>query len=316
MNDEDQLPKWVKEGQDHFPSINQKIKAVKEEGQAETKRGIEKIQKADELQREVDYLAHVYFQAHDPQHWGDEIVTQSGIMMTNRIKLFDEDLSTIQDYATSAKVVNEDNHRHFLSAVLTSGSSAGTAVYLGASVENRFRAIEPTYKLAPEALEPKRLTSRETLFSDLKSILKPFGEKYVAMLEGSEAASANDNPDSQSQAAHSMRDCFQMLIEQLAPNKVVESQPWFVPVEGPPAGISRRSRLRYMLYGSGENIDDGLIQRFDELADIAKISLDICIARAHEHDPSLTKEEVRLGIDQARNSLVQILELYNNLRSQ
>ena len=135
------------------------------------------------------------------------------------------------------------------------------------------------------------------------------------MLEGSETALGIDTPDSQSQAAHSMRDCFQQLLEQLAPSKVVESQPWFKPTDGAPGGISRRSRLRYMLYGSGENVDDRTIQQLDELSDIAKNSLDLCIARAHDHDPSLTKEEVLLVIDQARNALLHVLKLYNSFRA-
>jgi hypothetical protein len=69
-----------------------------------------------------------------------------------------------------------------------------------------------------------------------------------------------------------------------------------------------------MLYGSGENVDDRTIQQLDEQSDIAKDSLDLCIARAHNHDPSLTKEEVLLGIDQARNTLLHVLKLYNNFR--
>ena len=135
------------------------------------------------------------------------------------------------------------------------------------------------------------------------------------MLEGSEAALLTNTPDSQSQAAHSIRDCFQQLLEDLAPTKVVESLPWFESTEGAPGGISRRSRLRYMLYGSGENIDDGTIQKLDEVSDIAKNSLDLCIARAHERDPSLTKEEVILVVDQARNALIDVLRLYNSFRS-
>jgi hypothetical protein len=70
-----------------------------------------------------------------------------------------------------------------------------------------------------------------------------------------------------------------------------------------------------MLYGSGENVDDRTIQQLDELSDIAKNSLDLCIARAHDHDLSLTKEEVLLGIDQARNALLQVLKSYNNFRA-
>ena len=90
--------------------------------------------------------------------------------------------------------------------------------------------------------------------------------------------------------------------------------PGFEPVAGAPGGVSRRSRLQFMLYGSGENVDEDTIRQLDELAEIAKTSLDLCIARTHGHDPTLTKEEVVYAIDHARNELLNVLKLYNSFR--
>jgi hypothetical protein len=53
--------------------------------------------------------------------------------------------------------------------------------------------------------------------------VKVFGEQYEAMVEGSETALHLETPDSLSQAAHSMRDCFQQLLEELAPSKIVKA---------------------------------------------------------------------------------------------
>jgi hypothetical protein len=129
------------------------------------------------------------------------------------------------------------------------------------------------------------------------------------MIRGSEEALARDHPDALSQAAYSMRDCFQQLIEHLAPSEAVKVQPWFQPVSGPPDGVSRRQRLRF-IYRSGDSVDERTLTSLDNLADSAVNSLDLCIARAHQHDPELTREEVRLSIDQGRHALIRVLKLH------
>jgi len=310
MTDSNELPKWVLESQEHLNSINPKIEAIKKEAQAEIKRGLEKAQKADSLQQESEYLFRILSQNHDSQYWNDEIITISGTWLANRIESLDTELDIILGYAADAGGIDENYHRQFLSAVSSTDSTAGSAIYLGAGIEKRFLSIEPTYKPVLTDFEPKRLTSREELFEELKSVLDTLGKEFVVMLQGSEIALGLTNPDSLSQAAHSMRDCFQQLLEQLAPSKVVESQPWYKATPGAPGGISRRSRLRYMLYGSGENVDEQAIKQLDVLTDIAKNSLDLCIARAHDHDQSLTREEVLLAIDQGRNALLHVLKQY------
>jgi hypothetical protein len=315
MTNENKKPKWVITSQEHLNNIAPKIDAIKKEGQAEIKRGLEKEKEADKLQNEADYLNRILSQQHDAQYWNDEIVTVSGSWMQNRIQSLDNELDDILGYAKEAGKIGDDYHARFNFAISNTDSTAGTAVYLGAEIEKRFLVIEPEYSPVLSKFEPERLTSRETLFQELKQSLEEFGQEYVEMLQGSETALDLTNPDVLSQAAHSIRDCFQKLIGHLAPSKVVKSQPWFEPTEGAPGGVSRRSRLRYMFYGSGENTDDKTIQQLDELADITKNSLDLCIARAPEHDPSLTKDEVRLAIDQGRNALLHVLNQYKSFRA-
>jgi hypothetical protein len=314
MTDENKKPNWVIKSQEHLNNIVPKIDAIKKEGQAEIKRGLEKEKEADKLQNEADYLNRILSQQHDAQYWNDEIVTISGSWMQNRIQSLDNELDDIVGYAKEAGNIGNDYHARFKFAVSSTDSTAGTAVYLGAEIEKRFLVIEPKYSPVLSDFEPERLSSRGTLFQELKQVLEEFGQEYVKMLQGSETALGFTNPDSLSQAAHSMRDCFQQLLEYLAQSKVVASQPWFKPTEGPQDGVSRRSRLRYMLYGSGENMDDKVIQKLDELADITKNTLDLCIARAHDHDTSLTKDEVRLAIDQGRNALLHVLKQYKSFR--
>jgi hypothetical protein len=308
-------PQWVINSQRHLDSINSKILATKKAGQLEAKRGLEKLKKANKLQQEADYLSRVLSQQHPSTCWEDPVISGSAIMLENRIALFDNDMDRIQSIACASNETDEALHKQFLGSVESSDSSAGTAIYLTASIERRLQKIEPFYQPTLDANKPERLTSRLTTLEELKSNLISFDSKYIAMVDGSEITLSAESPDCLSQAAHSIRDCFQQIIEDLAPSSVVNLQPWFTSTNGAPGGVSRRSRLMYILYGSGENIDEREIQRFDELAEIAKSSLDHVIDRAHYHDISLTKEEVQLAIDQARDSLLQILRLYNGLRN-
>jgi hypothetical protein len=131
------------------------------------------------------------------------------------------------------------------------------------------------------------------------------------MLLGSEEALQQmEVYDHSSHAAHLTRDLFQQLVEHLAPSKAVEQQPWFEPTPEAPGWVSRRSRLRYILYGSGALFDEEGTKLLDESADSAKVALDLCIARAYNHHPELEKSEVQLAIDQVRFALLEVLKKY------
>ena len=132
------------------------------------------------------------------------------------------------------------------------------------------------------------------------------------MVQGSEETLFSGAKDSLSQAAHSMRDCFEKVIRELAPSECVKVQPWFLPTPEASDEVSRRSRLRYMLYGSGENIDQLFVKRLDDLAGFALNSLNICIGSAHNHELNATQDQTRLVIDNARYELLIILEAYNS----
>lgn len=238
----------------------------------------------------------------------------SGNHLAGILENLDSRTSLLASYAVASAVTQEEQHGLFVRAVPSTESSSGSTVYIGAAVESRIHAIQPEYRPFYIDSPPERLSSREKLFEELKENLEDYDAKFVNMLEGSEAALNSGSPDHLSQTAHSMRDLFQQLLEYLAPSEVVKAQPWFESTEGAPGGVSRRARLRHLLYGSGEAIDDAVIEQLDITAYAAKQSLDLCIARAHEHDPSLTDDEGKLAIDQARFSLSKVLELFRVYR--
>ncbi|MBU1682680.1 hypothetical protein KJ742_01920 [Patescibacteria group bacterium] len=314
MGNENDLPKWVKNIETNLENIDYKILIVKKKGQAEAKRGLEKVAQANKLEVDSNYIRSVLNQPHESENWNDEIVSASGIRLENRIKELDSDLDNIIAEGNQVEKNDKDYHSYYFGVVPSTDTTAGTAVFLSANIEKRFTQLEPSYLPTQSNPKPEVLSNRETLFIELGKNICRYGNEFVSMLDGSEKTINIDSSDTFAQAAHSMRDCFQKLIEQLAPTSVVSIQPWFEKTDGAPTGVSRRSRLRYMLYGSGENFDEKAITRLDEQSDIAKDSLDLIIARAHDHDLSLSKDEVILAIDQARFSLLNILKLYDNYR--
>jgi hypothetical protein len=310
VTDNTGLPEWVIASQDRLEKLTPKIQKIKQEGQDEARRGLEKVEIANEIEVEIDYLGRVLTQPHEPELWNDEIVAVSGVRLADRIEALDGEVDQLLGISVEGAKLEKDAHLRFVFSHGDTGTTAGTALYLGAGIERRLLALEPAYTPVMGNHYPPRLGMRDELLRELKDLVTELGAEFVQMLDGSEAALSSSTADALSQAAHSMRDCFQQILERLAPSKVVEAQPWFKATEGAPGGISRRARIRYVLYGSGEGSDEDVIQKLDQLADIAKDTLDICIARAHEHDPSLTVDEVRLAIDQGRHALRRVLILY------
>lgn len=307
-------PKWIITSRDSVERIRSNLGVVRKAGQEEIRRGQDKVNVTNEIEREVDYVGRIVFADLSDEVWNDEIVTVSGTHLAGTLEILDSRTSFLAANASSAAKDQEEQHGNFMRLVPSTDSSSGTALYVGASVESRIHVIMPEYH--PRYLEtpPERIASRDQQYEELLKLLTKYDPKFANMLEGSEAALNVSSPDHLSQAAHSMRDLFQQLIEELAPSKVVEAQPWFETTTGAPGGISRRSRLRYLLYGSGELVDEGVIEQLDVAADAAKQSLDLCIARAHDHDPSLSSDEVRLAIDQGRFSLAKVIAMHRELR--
>jgi len=307
-------PGWVQTSRELVGKIREKADSIRESGQEEIRMGLEQVTVANNLEREADYIGRIVYQDHSEGVWNDEVVTASGILLAGTLQYLDSQAGFLANSAEASVRAQAEKHEFFLRSVSSTDSSAGSAVYMGAAVESRIRVIQPEYRPLYVDSPPERLTSREQQFKELAEMLEEYDAKFRNMLEGSEAALKLDSPDHLSQAAHSMRDLFQQLLERLAPNEAVIVQPWFESTAGAPGGVSRRSRLRYLLYGAGESIDECIIEQLDITAHAAKESLDLCIARAHDHDPNLTDEEVRLAIDQARFSLTKVLDLHSTYR--
>ena len=311
MTNDESINQWIDESLEYIDQAVPTIESIKRSGLSEAKRGLEKVNKAEQLLIYMNYVRRILSAHQKTNVWSDPIITASLVDLSHQLLNFNNDLNDIAFGISNSDSYGREYHSRFIGTDGSTDSTGGTIAYLGANIELRIKSNDPYYEPVILDEEPDILPSRTDVLADLVSLLKPYNEKYIAMVEGSEESLFSGETDSLSQAAHSMRDCFEQLIRELAPTNVVKNQPWFEPTPEAPGDVSRRSRLRYILYGSGVSYDQPIVDRFDDLADIAKKSLDICIGTAHSHELMLSQESAQLAIDQARYNLFTILKLYN-----
>lgn len=317
MSDKDeQNPAWVISTRNDITKAKDHWEAIRAAGQAEIKRGLEVTKIANQRLQELSYLEQTFCQKLPPHVWNDKIISSTGTHLAGTISSYEQSGNRIATTYSGAAQYQQFQHQQFLNSANNIILTSGSVVYMSAEIERRIEAINQGYRLVFEAMKPEQISSRQAILDELRQYLNAYDPKYVHMLAGSEEALHSQGVDHLSQAAHSMRDMFQQLIEQIAPSEAVKSQPWFVSTPGAPGGVSRMSRLRYMLYGTGIDLDEDELRRLDEAAEQAKIALDVSIARAHDHDPQLTKDEVELAIDHARFSLLEILKRYSQRRTE
>lgn len=312
----EQLSQWVLSSRNDISMAQQNWEAIRQAGLADIRRGLEITRIANQRLQALNYLEQTLGQNLPPSMWNDEIIGATGTYLGGTISAFQKESHRLADLYTGVDQSRQDQHTYLVNNANNTEVASGSAIYMAAAIENRFETIVFNYKPIFESAQPNQISSRQQILDDLAGILRAFDTKYTEMLMGSERALQAEGSDHLSQAAHSMRDMFQQLIECFAPAQVVKRQPWFTNTPGAPGGVSRMSRLRYLLYGSGQAFDAKEIEQLDNAAQTAKDMLDLSIARAHDHDPQLKKAEVELAIDQARFSLLEVLKRYIARRNQ
>lgn len=286
-DNQDQIPQWVLRAREDIQQVKQDVHAIRVAGQADIRRGLETVKAADKRLQELSYLEQVLNQGISASGWQDEVVHATGMQLGGSIAFIRNDTHRLAGLYGEANQQEQATHTYLSGVTNSTGITSGSIVYMGAQIERRLQVVAPAYTPVLETALPEQIGTRQQTYHELAEILNRFEPKYVYMLKGSETALRSTAVDNLSQAAHSMRDLFQQIVEDLAPADAVRQQPWFKPTPNAPGGVSRMSRLRYILYGSGEMLDEREIERLDDAAERAKDSLDLAMARAHDHDPDL-----------------------------
>ena len=116
-------------------------------------------------------------------------------------------------------------------------------------------------------------------------------------LEGSTA-------DRHAQAAHSMREVLQQLLDRLAPREQVERAPWYSKLKQG-QGVTRSMRVRWAIAGDSTNISQSLLRLIDSLAE----AVDATYARlsAEGHERKAGKDRSTRACLSACDSLIELI---------
>ena len=314
MQDEKNLPSWQRSARQTIPKLGQHWRSIQSEARADIRRGLEISRIAEKEIRKLDYLDRTLNQSMPTMIVSDPVVLATGGSVATTLTTYENFVGGISGQYTDFGLEKGVHYEQLMQSLSYVTATSGSMLYGGAQIEQRIQSRLPDYQPQLHKEKTEYMGSREQLFDDLSNLLRQYDPQYTQMLYGSEEALEKRGHDSLTQAAHSMRDLFQQIMEHLAPTEVVRTQPWFRTEPTAPGGVSRLLRLRYIVYGSGTHLDRDQLLVLDDSARSAKEALDLCIARAHNHDPELTKSEVQLAIDQARDHLRWVLEKYEERR--
>jgi len=302
------MPEWIATAKNSLNVGRRRWEAVHREGNADIRRGLQTTTLAADNLRRIEYVQSVLDRPVWPAVWQDPIISQVGPLLAGTATTHSRGIGEMSQECCQFGESKQAEHERLLGHFASVESTSASAVYITYQMEHRLETIVPGYQQTPRGPEARLLPSHNQLLDDLRRLLLPLGERYVLLLDASEQRLHSPGLDFLSQAAHSMRDLFDEIVHLLAPSQAVRQQPWFVETPEAPDGVSRRSRIRYMLYGSGATTEQEALAQLDELAAGAKTSMDLIIARAHDHDPSVGETMVEQAIDHARFALVRVLE--------
>lgn len=305
---------WFEVSKEKVRLLGDSISLISQSGQEEIERGKAKVDVAASLNNDQKYLSAFFSKDINPNLLNNEQICKDGQMLAGTIDYLYQESSAYAD-SSSCFPANGTYKPVINTLQYSSDISSASAVYIVKSIETKFMELDPTYLTVDSDLLPNRIRSSDDVYFLLRNELSKFGHKYVIQLEGSKAGLESKAPDSLSQAAHSMRDCFELLIKVLAPDDSVKSQPWFQPEKNAPSGVTRRSRLRYIFYKSGAGLQEGTIRKIDDQIQQAVIALNDCINLAHKHDLSVSHSLTKNAIELLRSHLLDVIKVYNQLRN-
>jgi hypothetical protein len=303
-------PTWVVRSRESIWLEQQHLNDLEKVANADIRRGLEVNKYVYERRQAIGYAGQVLSQNLPASVWRDEIMSASGGSLAGTVNAVERHDAQVAEQYTTWGQRRDAEAAYVYAAMNNTVTTAAAVTLIAGAIDIRLQQGQGVPLTEIQVPDLPLIGSREQLQRDLAEHLSTFAPKYRHMLDGSEAALHESGPDHLGQAAHSMRDLFQTLIEELADAKVVKQQPWFKVNPEAPGGVSRLHRLRFLLIGSGEQMTDEQLSQLDLVAEAAKLALDLAISRGHNHDPELTEPEVRLAIDQARHWLLAVLKQY------
>ena len=309
---EDKLPKWLSIAIEKIPVIKNSTAEIINSGITDIQRGLSKVRYGESVHKDLDYLSSIVLNNKVEQYSGDEQVKFLGSMLGGTITNLADEALRMKNLCSNQWNNGEFDQQSLQSTRASTDMSSGSAVYFAHSIDERIRSLDKDYESNERIFPSNRLTDREEILSSLRSILLGLGGKFLSLLESSEESLLRKNPGDYIAAAHLMRECFDDVLNKLAPNKVVENQSWFLEEYVNVRGVPRIAKLMYIVRNSKIKFVDEDLQNIESEMNNAKCAMETCIEIAHGHMSGVDFETVKSTVDLVRYYLLTILELNSN----
>jgi len=303
------FPAWFNESKSKTTEFGNFIASIESSGKEDINRGQAKLRYAATLKKDQEFLSVFFAQDIDPEILNNKKIAYNGQRLLHAIdSLFPESSGiTTADFTS---ILDSNSIPTIRTSLSSTDISSASAVYFARSIDTDIKEIDPFYRALEQAFPVNRFSSGEESFTRLRNELNKLGESFVLQLDGSKAALENNTADNLSQAAHSMRDCFEFVIKSMAPDEKVKSQNWYTEVEGAPGGVSRRQRLRLIYNDSSIGASESVLQKIDQNIQDAIDALNECIKQAHLHDPAASHDFVKNAIELAQSHLLTLIDAF------
>lgn len=306
------LPEWLSITIENIPVIKNSTGKIIKSGISDVERGLRKTRFGESVEDDLDFLSSIILNDKVAQYCSDEQVGLLGSMLGGTITNLADETSRMQKMYSNERNIGEFDQMSLQSTTASTDLSSGSAVYFAHSIDERIRSLDKEYESNAKIFPSNRLTDREKILSTLRTILLGLGGKYLSLLESSEENLSRKKNGDNIAAAHLMRECFDGVLNKLAPKKVVKNQSWFLPEYANVRGVPRIAQMMYIVRNSKIKFVDEDLQNIESEMNNAKCVIETCIAIAHGHMSGVDFETVKSTVDLVRYYLLTILELNSN----
>ena len=259
------------------------------------------------LKERMHYVVQELEESYSPQAWKDEGTQQLRQQVSGTLSVLVGATGNAVQRSRQLGHPEDPQWGEFKNATAATFDTAGSAAYSVAQIKV---VAHPRKQDVSLSADWQQVMAPEQPLEDLEQLLSEFDPRYLNMLEGARQGLRQPGADRPRQAAHSMRELFMQIVRELAPSEAVKAQPWYDPGQDDTdkGKVSRKSRIRYILYGSGRGFDDDQLAQLDQLAGSALKALDVCTGKTHGHNPELA--EAKIAVTHAASALGAILRAH------
>lgn len=302
---------WYLNSKKKIPEIQVHLSEIRGSGINDIQKGLRKLEYVESVEGDLRYTSSFLSASSIDQYSGDEQINMLGSMLGGTITNLANETARVHNMCSTEWENGEFEQKYLDRLQASTDISSASTVILTHSIEERIRSIDTSYIAVSNDSPPESSYDHGEILSKLKERLSRFGEKYLVMLESSEESLLRGESGDLIQAAHSIRECFDHVLNILAPEKIVKKQPWFLTEYSKVRGVPKISQLKYVVRNSKKHFLEEDLENLDTEMINAKSVRETCVKIAHGQMSKVDPDIVRSSIDLLRYYLLVILDLYS-----